>query len=395
MYRCVSDECGYSRVTDILVLAAAGPGERDGIGDYSWHLAQALAARDRHCRATLVIGRASGSDRTASAAPAVSNGDGRTGIERLASWHELRSPEWHARGEQADGVLLQYFPQAFVARDFPALAGWLGARRRRGRPIVVTLHEYWPHASLSPRREVMRWRSRRALRQLVDVGTAFVVSQPFSVGELTGSGIVPPRALHVIPVGSAIPRVETADRVIPARQVLAIFGQPAMVDARAVRAIAGWLGRASNPPHVSWFSRSEVELRSWWSKHIGPQSPLVTFHGGLPARELSQCFETATLGLALYSDGASTRRSSLAALVEHRLPIAGLDGRYTDDRIRASGAFDLVPQHAPDALPGTIAALLADGARQARMSAAAEQLFARDLSWPGIASAYDALEAGR
>ncbi len=389
MYRCLSGGCGGIGVTDVLVLAAAGPGERDGIGDYSWHLAQSLAALDPDNRATLVIGRARRSDGAAESEARV---DGQPGIERLASWNELRSPEWQTRGAQADGVLVQYFPQAFVAHDFPALADWLGARRLRGRPVIVTLHEYWPHASLSPRREIMRWRSRRALRQLVGVSTAFVVSQPFSVGELTDSGIVPPEKLHVIPVGSAVPRVEAAGRPRPARAIIAIFGQPAMVDARAVRAITLWLNHTPDPPNVSWFSRSESELRSWWSKHIGFASELVTFHGSLPAKELSQHLQAATLGLALYVDGASTRRSSLAALVEHGLPIVGLDGRYTDDRIRASGAFALVPQDAPEAFPGTIAALLADSARQARMSAAAEQLFARDLSWPSIASAYAALE---
>jgi glycosyltransferase involved in cell wall biosynthesis len=383
-------------VSEVLVLAAAGPGEHDGIGDYAWHLTRAFNASEP---AALVIGRPT---RANSAAGQPDGLAGEPRLERLESWEALRSQAWRARGDQASLVLVQFFPQAFVAPDFAALADWLGARRRQGTPVIATLHEYWPHASWSPTRELMRRRSRRAVRALADLTTAMVVSQPFSVGELAASGLVPRAHLHVIPVGSAIPRIEietvaTVARVessIPAA-ALGMFGQPAMIDARAVRAIARWLTQAPGRPRWHWFSRSESELRRWWDTQIGFGADLVTFHGGLPADEISRRLCDVSIGLALYLDGASTRRSSLAALIEHRLPIAGLDGRYTDDRLRASGAFALVPPHAAESLPDTIDGLLRDEPRRAAMSAAAQQLYARDLAWPKIAASYRALHAER
>jgi hypothetical protein len=359
-------------VGEVLVLAVAGSGEHDGIGDYAGHLTRAFDD------AALVIGR-----------PARAGGAPGDRAERLPSWEALRAPEWISRGEQAELVLLQFYPQAYVAPDFAALVEWMRARRARGGPVIATLHEYWPHASWSPRRELMRWRSRRAVRTLVDATSAMVVSQPFSVGELEASGLVPRAHLHVIPVGSAIPRTdEHVTHVVPNVPALGIFGQPAMVDARSVYAIARWLTDAPNRPRLHWFSRSEAELRAWWDARVGFGSDLVVFHGGLPAPELSRRLQELTIGLALYVDGASTRRSSLAALVEHRLPVAGLDGRYTDERIRASGAFALVPQGSPASLPATIQALLDDEPRRAAMSAAAARLYERDLAWPRIAAAY-------
>jgi glycosyltransferase involved in cell wall biosynthesis len=116
----------------------------------------------------------------------------------------------------------------------------------------------------------------------------------------------------------------------------------------------------------------------------------------LPADLLSRRLQEVTIGLALYADGASTRRSSLAALLEHGLPIVALEGRYTDDRLRTSGALLFVSPDERVAVPQAVEALLADPARRHEMSAAAGRLFSQQLAWPIIAAAYRAVgEASR
>jgi len=363
---------------EAIVLAPAGPGAFDGIGDFSWALTRALGASQP---STLVV-------RGEPTLPAATfEAPGAPAIARMTSWSALSSAPWPARGRDAAGVFVQYYPQAYVAPDLPPLMHWLAAHKQAGGAVVVTLHEYWPHASWSPPRELLRWRSRRALRDLVDVSTAMVVSQPFSAREVIDSTLVPAGHLHVIPIGSAVPK--TGPRTPAAtRPVLAMFGQPAMVDSRTVAALLQWIEQAPVSPRLWWFSRSEDELRQWWQREIGRTSPAVTFFGGLSAEQLSARLREATLGLALYADGASTRRSSLAALLEHGLPIAGIDGRYTDDRLRASGALWLVTIADPGALVTAVATLLQDSGRQAEMSAAAERFFASTLSWPRLADAY-------
>jgi glycosyltransferase involved in cell wall biosynthesis len=168
-----------------------------------------------------------------------------------------------------------------------------------------------------------------------------------------------------------------------------------MMNWRAVNALARWLRQAAAPPRFWWFSRSEDELRRWWRRRASEPADLVEFHARLPAAELSRRLQQVTIGLALYVDGASTRRSTLAALLEHRLPVVGLDDRYTDDRLRGSGALALVqPDRVPE-VPRAIERLLPDASRRREMSDAAAQLFDRDLAWPRIAAAYQALEAAR
>jgi glycosyltransferase involved in cell wall biosynthesis len=370
-------------VSEVLVLAAAGPGVFNGIGDFSWELTRAMGAT--HPATLVVRGEAVAPE---AAAPA----DAR--MATLRSWAELGDAAWMARGRAAEGVFVQFFPQAFVARDFPALLSWLRMRRSADRPVVVTLHEYWPHKSRSPRRELMRWRSRRAVRDLAAASTSVVVSQPYSAREVTLSGLVPASLLRVIPIGSAVPRVDPpAPPADP--PVLASFGQPAMVDPRTVASLVEWTASAPERPRLWWFSRSEDELRQWWRRHLGDVPAAVTFFGGLPAREISARLRQATVGLALYADGASTRRSSLSALLEHELPIVGIDGRYTDDRMRQSGAMRLVPLEQPEALTSALATILRDSARRAEMAAAAARFFEATLSWPRIADAYLALDGAR
>jgi glycosyltransferase involved in cell wall biosynthesis len=200
---------------------------------------------------------------------------------------------------------------------------------------------------------------------------------------------VPRDRLHVIPIGSAIPALDTPGGMAAVSPpVLAMFGQPAMMHPDATATLARWLQAERPPARLWWFSRSEGELRLWWSRHVGGPSEQVTFYGGLPAAEISPRLRAATLGLALYLDGASTRRSSLAALLEHGLPILGLDERYTDDRIRQSEAFALLTANRCRDLPSAAASLLSDPVRRAAMAGAARRFFSCELAWPVIAQAY-------
>lgn len=382
-----------------LILAVAGPGERDGIGDYAWCLAQALAAS--HATTLIVRRGPAGSVQPppTSGAPTLSS-QATAALAEINSWRDLSAPAWTAAEREASGVFVQYFPQAFVNGDFGALVDWLAARRRAGRATVVTLHEYWPHASLLPGRMAARWRSRRALSRLAAVSTAMVVSQPYSKQEVIDSGLVSAAMLHVIPVGSAVPRTappasKDTSPALQARPILAMFGQPAMMNLAAVCELARWIESQSDGPTLWWFSRSDDELIAWWRAKVGAPSQRVVFFGGLDAPELSARLAQATLGLGLYVDGASTRRSSLAALLEHGLPIVAIDDRYTDDLVRTSGAVELVPATALAKLTPAVERLLADTARRTAMSGAAERFFAGTLGWPKIADAYRRLERER
>ena len=372
-------------MSEWLVVSAAAPGQCDGIGDYSWQLTRALGGvpTSGTGAATLIVRRGLDGASTAGIEPAP---ESRARIEHVASWMDLGTAEWASRSRNADGVLVQYFPQAFARQDLPALIAWLNIRRREQRSVVVTVHEYWPPFSLSPKRIVTRLLYRRALRHLAAQSSVLVVSQPYAASELVAAGIAPAAAFHVIPVGSGVPRV--AEPVATEEPTLVMFGQPAALHAGAVGAVAHWLASAPRRPRFWWFSRSEAEMRAWWRARVDAPADVVTMHAGLPAAAVSRRLLEGTVALAPYVDGASTRRSSLAALIEHGLPLVALDGRYTDDLLRRSGAFVFVTLSHAAGIAAAAASLLADRERRSAMASAALHLFAERLAWPRIAEAY-------
>jgi glycosyltransferase involved in cell wall biosynthesis len=130
-------------------------------------------------------------------------------------------------------------------------------------------------------------------------------------------------------------------------------------------------------------------------EHGLPQAALEVA-AGLDAAAVSRALAGASMGFAPILDGVSTRRTTVAALLQHGLPVAGSDGRTTDPLLRDSGAFALVPASdaaAADAA-AAIDALLSDSARRARMAGQARALFEAHLSWPRIADQYLRLGGG-
>ena len=117
-------------------------------------------------------------------------------------------------------------------------------------------------------------------------------------------------------------------------------------------------------------------------------------HGALPESEISARLQAATLGLAPYADGASARRTTLAALMQHAVPTLALQGVATDGWLREHGGLAFVPDAAPAAFVSTIGALLADPDRRAALSRAARTAYGTHMSWPAIADAYVRALAG-
>jgi glycosyltransferase involved in cell wall biosynthesis len=90
----------------------------------------------------------------------------------------------------------------------------------------------------------------------------------------------------------------------------------------------------------------------------------------------------------VYDDGVSTRRTTMTALLAHGLPIVGLDGRYTDSRLRDSGAFLLSPLVDAPALIANLQRVMTNPALRSSLAAAAVRLHASDFTWPRIAERY-------
>ena len=331
------------------IISPARPGVFDGIGDFSGLLADAL--QPFHPTALVV---------------------------RRARWDELES----VAIDETAAVIVQYVPQAYMHGDLRALLRWVGRVRATGAPVVLVVHEYWPPQDGTLRRTAVRWLFRRMLRACMRRSDALVTSQEFSAGELSSFAR---RTVHAIPVGSSVPCV-TPRAPEPGRH-LVLFGQPAALHAPTMRALGAWLGTT---PDVSltWLGRSSEEMQAAWHGQWGLSAARVRFAGGLPAADVSAVLNRSTLALAPYENGASTRRTTFAAFMQHALPTVAVDGLYTSDWLRAADACVWTPEGEPAAFVAGVATLLGDAAEQSRLSARAAALHAERLSWPVIGAAY-------
>jgi hypothetical protein len=332
-----------------LVLSPARAGRHDGIGDYAARLTTAL---QRHSTTRLHVA-----------------GDGP-----------------YPGDDDVSVVFHQYSPAAPHGRERRDEDRWLGRWARCGRPLVVTVHEYWPPGDGSFRRALLRFRLRRRVQHAVTRATAVVVAQDISASQLTVSGVLGRCPVRVVPVGSNI--TPGTDSPSSRDGGLLVFGQPAAMNAPVMRAIARW--RATPGPHepLTWISRSAEEVRDWWVRVAGGRPDDIHCLGGVPEADVSSHLHAATLALAPYADGASARRTTLAALLQHGAPTLALDGLATDEWLRRDGGLAWVPDRDPGAFVAAIADLLRDPDRRAVLSSAARAAYVRHMSWPVIADAY-------
>jgi glycosyltransferase involved in cell wall biosynthesis len=357
-------------MSEWLIVSPALPGRFDGIGDYSWNLARALSAS----------GPAHVIARSGDAGPPPE------GVETVASWRGLGRDAWRRRARAARGILVQYAPHAFLRGDLRPLLSWLDEARLARCPVVLTVHEYWPPADGSLRRAARRAVYLRLLKTVVSRSTHIVVTQQQGWDALTDARLLMPGAATMVPVGSNIER--RGDRSEPADPSLVLFGQPANWHEPTMAAFGAWLRSAASPPRVTWMNRSSEDMRASWCDRLGLPESLITLRGALAADAVSAELLGASIGLAPYVNGASTRRTTFVSMLQHGLPVVGLDGGATSETLRASGAIAFSPEGDPESFVRQLVAVMGDRDRRMTMSRAAEHLFEAHLSWPCIARSY-------
>lgn len=331
-----------------VVLSPAPAGRHDGIGDYAARLATALT--DAGAAQVRVV------------------------VQDLDALPDAAN---------VAGVLFQYSPSA----PFGAVRAWLNAVRTHGHPLMVTVHEYWPPASASPWRTWLRWRLQRRLRHLARQATVLVLTQEIGQREIVVSGVSGATPVVVIPVGSNIPR--SADAAVRDGG-LVLFGQPAAIQLEVVSAIARWMAADPERRRLTWVGRSLQELQQAVAE-AGLDRGRVTLLGGVPDAAVSMVLARATLGLAPYANGASARRTTLAAMLQHGVPVVGIAGIATDSWLQGPHGLCLVPDGRTDAFVHAVDTLWRDTAARRRLGADAEQLYDERMSWTRIAGAYASL----
>jgi hypothetical protein len=346
------------------MIVPASPQRFDGIRDFACRLAAALApAQD----VTIVT--------TADDAAPV------PGATVLPGWGGLRNA-----AARPGVIYVNYQPQAWLRRDTFALLKTLRAFHAEGARVIVIIHEY----QIDPAPTVKRMAGRRLLRSLARAfarrADVIVTTHGFVADLARRDGIDRLCTIATIPVGSNLP-ASAAAAASGSRAVM--FGQPAGMSPSMMGAAARALG--ASKMELVWCCRDAREANAWLAAH-GLQSHGIRVAAGLDPAAVSGELAASCMAVAPIDDGVSTRRTSVAAFLQHGLPIAGTDGRTTDSLLRDSGAFELARIGDAAAMEEAVARVAGDRAKRSAMSAAARALFDAQLSWPRIASRY--LELG-
>jgi len=363
-----------------LSLVAGGyPPDLDGIGDYTYFLAKALAERKDIAKSVVVYTRKGSLEHT----PGV----------RVSPFFEFRRPSSIGdlvplvAQESPDWLVLQYNPFSWGARGFcPALPSTLGRVKKlpRAPKLAVMFHETtvpkWPW-----RFAVMYAWQRPILRVVARQADAVFVSTRRWVPELQSAGSRIPATL--LPVGSNIPRSPLTRK--EARQCLGISEDCLVL---------GIFGGAHPSRLLDWIAEAARAVqhtqRNLLVVHVGPEGESMKgAMSGLPLRTLGtrsaegagDALRAMDFLVSPFIDGVSTRRGSVMAALNNGLPVATTIRDWSDDYFRTVDSGFVLGSKA--ASKQAFASEIAAWARplQEDRSRSVQAAFDPNFSWPILA----------
>jgi glycosyltransferase involved in cell wall biosynthesis len=291
-----------------------------------------------------------------------------------------------ARRLQPDIVHLQY-PAVGYARSLGVLALPALARLRLRVPVVTTVHEW----------RVRAWHGRLATDLVAISSDLVIVPDRLAAAELRehlhrfGKRVEATDMISTIAVSTTNdPAAARAQLGLPRDGlVIGTFGliQPRhrledVIDAQAVLRRRGveshFLIVGGEAEYDATAARRYVEeLR----RHIEQQqlAANVIWTGYRPDPEVSAALRACDVGVLLYPEGASTRNTTLQAMLEHGLPVVTTDGPATGEELRTRPGLRLVP--AGKYSVEDLADAIIEARREAGRRPPAPSMLAQEVGW--------------
>lgn len=365
--------------TSIALVAGGYPPDLDGIGDYTFWLARALAERT-DVSAPVTVYTRKGECQTAPSVRTVPFFDFLcpSTFRNLVSLVARDKPEW---------VVLQYNPFCWGSRGFcPALPATLRSLGKlpRAPKLAVMFHETtvpkWPW-----RFALMYTWQRPILRAVAAQAQAVFVSTKRWLPEISPYH-ARARAV-VLPVGSNIPRSHLSKEEAKS-----------LAGVAANRLVIGLFGGMHVSRPVGW--SAEVIRRAVRQNvnhtvlHVGPggaeiqrglSSPDFSTLGVLSADAAADALRAMDCVLSPFTDGVSTRRGSVLAALNNGVPVATTRREWTDDILCSAPQGVLLASSASEA--GQFARDVIDWIPRTSGSASADcqKFFDNHFSWRLVA----------
>jgi len=246
------------------------------------------------------------------------------------------------RGLDCEALVIQYAPHSFDRRGITFginLLPWL-VRFRTSARIILNFHELYIPFDPSPKRCLgALWQRAMAFLMAAGSHTLAATSSEWP-RRLRRVGVWKP--IRVIPVGSNIPRASVSDEEIKAiRTRLGANGATLLVgcfgsagphrDVDLLRAAVRALGR-EQPCKLIWVGKSRAdEPSSGQITRSFLDDGDIVWTGPLPHPEVSRIMTACHLFVLPFTDGVSTRRSTVAAALLHGLPLLTTRGKRLDE----------------------------------------------------------------
>jgi glycosyltransferase involved in cell wall biosynthesis len=303
---------------------------------------------------------------------------------------DARIVGWQGRGIDVNegAVILQYNPFSFGRWGFaPRLPIDMMLLRRR-RPHVrraVMVHEAFVPIDSFKTLVMGAWQ-RLQLRALLLTADVVMVT--------TSSWIrlLPPDCRAVaIPVGSNLP--DRRDRREQSRQALGVDDDALVLATFGSDHPSFLLHYIVDAANAVVAAHGSVKLLCLGAgaRPLKGLDPSVELYrpGRQSADELAIGLSAGDIYLSPFSDGLSTRRTTLVAALQHGLPVVGTQGSRTEPELRSetAGICWTAPHGIASFVSGTLE-LAGDRALRERVGAAARDLYDRTFSWHLIAESH-------
>ncbi len=377
-------------VTRMLLVSGEYPPTIGGVGDYTFHLAHALARRG-HDVSVLISGRAERGRSTC-----VARGDGVRVHTSRVSWHVANAASMaRAIGDlRPDVVNFQYVPQLYGRAGIAPGAAMLPLliRRMCHATVVSTMHEIASPWDLQPRRLGAAFAHRAQAMLMMTASHRVIVTNPvYARMARRWNG-----AVHEIPVGPSILPVAVREPEILEIRASLGAGEGALIGEFSPLAVGKspgdliallrTLGTRARLVMLGGLATDAARRGSFmrYAAAAGVAGRII-WTGALSPADISRHLSALDVYVHTHTAGASGRSTTLVSALAHGLPVVAYEGPETGPSMASQGVT-LAPRGDACALAGRVAALLDAPEARGRSGAAAHKLHVRQFSWDVIAS---------